>query len=52
MRMYVGYCGLGEHGWSQIFLSFAVIWLGSDLFEFTYHRMGHSNKYLVAKNNT
>jgi lathosterol oxidase len=37
------YCGLpGEHGWNHLILSFFVIWIGTDFWEFAYHRLGHS----------
>jgi lathosterol oxidase len=35
------YCGVGERGVGYLALTFVVIWIGSDLFEFAYHRLGH-----------
>jgi lathosterol oxidase len=37
-----GYCGLGEYGWQYLIISFFIIWLSTDFFEFFYHRMGHT----------
>jgi lathosterol oxidase len=37
-----GYCGVGEHGWNYLIISFFVIWLATDFFEFFYHRLGHT----------
>ena len=36
------YCGVGEYGWKYLIISFFVIWLATDFFEFYYHRMGHT----------
>ena len=39
-----GYCGNGpndEYGWMAHLFQFFVIWLGSDLYQFLYHRFGH-----------
>ena len=35
------YCGVGPRGVGYLLLSFIAIWIGSDLFEFLYHRLGH-----------
>jgi lathosterol oxidase len=35
------YCGVGERGVGYLALTFFVIWIGTDLFEFLYHRLGH-----------
>jgi len=37
-----GYCGVGEYGWQYLIISFFIIWLSTDFFEFFYHRMGHT----------
>ncbi|CAF3326689.1 unnamed protein product [Rotaria socialis] len=37
-----GYCGVGEYGWGYLVISFFIIWLSTDFFEFFYHRMGHT----------
>jgi lathosterol oxidase len=37
-----GYCGIGEYGWKYLFISFFISWFLVDLFEFLYHRMGHT----------
>ena len=37
-----GYCGLGGFSWTYLIISFFVIWLSTDFFEFFYHRMGHT----------
>jgi len=40
------FCGMGGHSWSYHVLSFFVLWIGTDLFEFTYHYLGHRVKFL------
>jgi Delta7-sterol 5-desaturase len=35
------YCGLGTHGVGWLVASFFIIWIGTDFFEFAYHRLGH-----------
>ena len=35
------YCGLGEFGVGYLVLTFFLVWIGSDLVEFYYHRLGH-----------
>jgi lathosterol oxidase len=42
-----GYCGTGpndEYGWSYHILSFLFIWAFSDLYQFYYHRLGHTTE--------
>lgn len=39
------YCGVEPHGWGHIVLSFFVIWFGTDLWEFTYHYIGHTTAF-------
>ncbi len=39
-----GYCGVGERGPWYLVLSFVVVWIGTDLFEFLYHRLGHTSR--------
>jgi len=37
------YCGVTEeYGWGYLIFSFFVVWLGSDFYEFYYHRLGHT----------
>jgi lathosterol oxidase len=38
------YCGVGERGVGYLILSFVVVWIGTDLFEFLYHRFGHTSR--------
>lgn len=35
------YAGLGGHSVGYLVFSFFVVWIGSDLYEFAYHRLGH-----------
>jgi len=35
------YCGVGEGGYSWLIVEFLAIWITVDLWEFTYHRLGH-----------
>ncbi|CAF0805707.1 unnamed protein product [Didymodactylos carnosus] len=44
-RMSQGYCGVNEYGWKYLVLSFFIIWIGTDFFEFFYHRIGHTIDY-------
>ena len=37
-----GYCGVEPYGWNYLILSFFLIWLSTDFFEFFYHRLGHT----------
>ena len=37
-----GYCGIDQYGSSYLIISFFVSWLFVDLFEFLYHRLGHT----------
>ena len=41
-NQFQGYCGVGEYGWNYFIISFFIIWLSTDFFEFFYHRMGHT----------
>ena len=43
------YGGLGGYSVGYLIFTFLVAWLGSDLYEFLYHRLGHSkaNPYLL-----
>ncbi|APR80196.1 Sterol desaturase [Minicystis rosea] len=36
------YGGLGGHSVGYLVLSFFIVWIGSDFYEFAYHRLGHS----------
>jgi len=36
------YAGLGGHGVGYLVFTFFVVWIGSDLYEFVYHRLGHT----------
>ncbi|MFT3774370.1 MAG: sterol desaturase family protein [Minicystis sp.] len=36
------YGGLGNHGVGYLVMSFVVVWIGSDFYQFAYHRLGHS----------
>lgn len=36
------YGGLGGHSVGYLVFTFFVVWIGSDFYEFAYHRMGHS----------
>lgn len=40
-----GYGGLGGYGWAWLVASFFVVWVGSDLYEFAYHRLGHTRRF-------
>src|SRR4051812_17283843 len=35
------YCGVGPYGVGWLVTSFFIIWIGTDFFEFAYHRLGH-----------
>ncbi len=35
------YCGDGGYGTGYLIFSFFVIWIGTDLYEFSYHYIGH-----------
>lgn len=39
------YGGLGGYGVGWLVFTFFVVWIGSDLYEFAYHRLGHSYKF-------
>ncbi len=36
------YGGLGGHSVAYLILTFFVVWIGSDFYEFAYHRLGHT----------
>ena len=36
------YGGLGGHSVGYLIMTFFVVWIGSDFYEFAYHRLGHS----------
>lgn len=39
------YGGLGGYGWGYLIFTFFLVWVGSDLVEFAYHRLGHSSTF-------
>lgn len=39
------YGGLGGYGVGYLILTFFVVWIGSDLYEFAYHRLGHTHRF-------
>jgi lathosterol oxidase len=39
------YGGLGGYGWGYLVFTFFVVWIGSDLYEFAYHRLGHTRAF-------
>jgi sterol desaturase/sphingolipid hydroxylase (fatty acid hydroxylase superfamily) len=39
------YGGLGGLGWGYLVFSFFVVWIGSDLYEFAYHQLGHRYRF-------
>src|SRR6185503_19747472 len=39
------YGGLGGHGWVYLVLTFFVAWIGSDISEWAYHRIGHTRRF-------
>ena len=41
--MYKGFCGWENHSWSYHFASLCFALMASDIFEFSYHRLGHVN---------
>ena len=36
-----GYCGVGELGVGYLALSFLLVWIVTDFYEFAYHQLGH-----------
>ena len=40
-NMSYAYCGVEPHGWGHLVMTFFVIWLGTDLWEWAYHYLGH-----------
>lgn len=39
------YCGVEPHGWGYLILTFFLTWIGSDFYEFYYHRLGHTTNW-------
>ncbi len=39
------YCGIEPHGWLHFIGTFFIIWLGTDLWEFLYHYLGHKTAW-------
>jgi len=39
------YCGWGEYSWGYLIFQFLFIWIGTDFYEFYYHRWGHTSKF-------
>ena len=39
------YAGLGGYGWGYLVFTFFVAWIGSDLYEWAYHRLGHTRAF-------
>lgn len=39
------YGGLGDYGWGYLVFTFFVVWIASDLYEFAYHRLGHTRAF-------
>lgn len=39
------YCGVGDYGYGYIFLCFMITWIGSDIFEWGYHYLGHTTEF-------
>jgi lathosterol oxidase len=39
------YAGLGDYGWGYLVFTFFVAWIGSDLYEWAYHRLGHTRMF-------
>jgi len=39
------YGGLGGHSVAYLVFTFFVVWIGSDLYEFAYHRLGHTRAF-------
>jgi len=44
--MSYAYCGVGEFGWLYLLVTFFVCWIVADLFEFSYHYLGHSVSWM------
>jgi lathosterol oxidase len=36
-----GYCGVEQHGWTWLAISFFIVWFCTDLYEWAYHYSGH-----------
>lgn len=43
------YCGVGTHGSWYLVLCFFLVWIGTDFFEFAYHRLGHLSRSLWSE---
>ena len=39
-----GYCGVGSYGVWYLVLTFLVMWIVTDIYEFAYHRIGHTTR--------
>ena len=35
------FCGWGDYSWQYHLASLLLVWIGSDFYEFLYHRLGH-----------
>jgi len=40
------YCGIGDYGWSQLLVSFVVTWVLTDLWNWSYHYLGHRYSFM------
>lgn len=40
------YCGFETYGWGYHIFSFFMIWIGTDLWSFLYHYLGHSSSFM------
>jgi Delta7-sterol 5-desaturase len=38
----MAYAGLGDYSFGYLVFTFFVVWIGSDFYEFAYHRIGHT----------
>jgi Delta7-sterol 5-desaturase len=41
-----GYCEVQDHGYLWLILSFFLVWIGSDFYEFFYHYLGHTSSLM------
>lgn len=39
------YCGVEPHGYAYLLFSFFVIWIGTDIWEWAYHLIGHTTRF-------
>ncbi|KAI9314688.1 hypothetical protein DFJ73DRAFT_402916 [Zopfochytrium polystomum] len=46
------YCGSGGYSFAYNLFTFFLVWIGSDFYEFYYHRLGHSTKFFWAQHKT